>query len=99
MLLPGVKEFLKQLTKDDIIIFTTARFERHRELTEFMLQSHNIHYKSLIMDLPSGCRILINDSPYNHLQKAISYTVKRDIGLHTLKLDDYTSKEYSNLIF
>lgn len=37
------------------------------------------------MDLPSGKRILINDSPLSFCQKAIAINVIRDNGLHNLK--------------
>lgn len=80
-LLDGVLDFFSNIKKEDTVIFTTARFERHRELTEYMLNKYNIPYTKLIMDLPSGCRILINDSPYPDLDKAIGITVKRDVGL------------------
>lgn len=77
-LLPGVKSFFITLKKEDIIIFTTARTENFRAMTERTLQ--NVKYKSLIMNLTSGERYLINDTPNMLYQKAIGINVLRNVG-------------------
>jgi len=80
-LLPGVSHYFKNFSSEDILVFTTARFERHREMTERTLKSHNIDfYKHLIMDLPSGPRIVVNDTPNVLYHKAIAVNVMRDTG-------------------
>ena len=41
-LLNNVKQFFDSLDPNIHVIFTTARFERHRNLTEYMLKQNNI---------------------------------------------------------
>ena len=79
-LLPGVEHFFKCLNDDDTVIFTTARTEDHREMTEEMLTFHNIKYSQLIMGLSCGERYLINDTVNIFYKKAISINVLRDTG-------------------
>ena len=79
-LLPGVKHFFATLPEKDIVIFTTARLERHREFTEKTLRFHNIKYRLLITSLNSGPRYLINDTPNVFYKKAIGINVLRDTG-------------------
>lgn len=79
-LLPGVEHFFISLKDDDTVIFTTARTENHREMTEEMLAFHNIKYSQLIMGLSCGERYLINDTPNVFFKKAIGVNVLRDVG-------------------
>lgn len=79
-LLPSAIDFFKSLKDNDVVIFTTGRREKHRELTERTLKYHNIKYKHLIMDLPWGERYLINDTPNMLYQKAIAINLLRDKG-------------------
>ena len=79
-LLPGVKKFFDNLNANDVIIFTTARSEQFRQMTLRTLNYHNIRFKHLIMDLPSGKRYLINDTPNVLFKKAIGISVLRNYG-------------------
>jgi uncharacterized HAD superfamily protein len=79
-LLPGVDNFFKSLKEDDTVIFTTARTEDHRQMTEEMLAYHDIKYTQLIMGLSCGERYLINDTPNVFYKKAIGINVLRDTG-------------------
>lgn len=80
ILLPGVKQLWKQFTPSDKIIITTARAERHRTMTEKIFIDNNLKFDILLMDLPSGPRILINDTPDMLFQKAIALNVQRNVG-------------------
>ena len=96
-LLPGVKEFWNRIPEKDIIILTTAREERHRWLTQQMLNIFNLRYDQMIMAIGSGKRFLINDREeserldtdlygsqplhLNRKDKAIALNVGRNIGL------------------
>lgn len=80
-LLPGVKKFFISLKENDIVIFTTARSTVYREMTIRTLKYHNIKYKQLIMDLPSGERYLINDTVNFFYKKSIAINVLRNVGL------------------
>jgi uncharacterized HAD superfamily protein len=79
-LLPGVSHFFKSLNEDDTVIFTTARTEEHREMTEEMLKHNEISYSQLIMGLSCGPRYLINDTPNVFYKKSIGINVLRDTG-------------------
>lgn len=89
-LLPNVKHFFLSLPDDDIVIITTARAEKFRELTENMLKFHSIKYSHCIMDLHCGQRILINDTVNMLYQKAIAINVMRDEGLGSTYIYDST---------
>jgi uncharacterized HAD superfamily protein len=80
-LLPGVKKFFETLYNNDVVIFTTARGSQYKELTERTLRHHRIKYHQLIMDLPIGQRVLINDSVNMLYQKAIAINVLRNHGM------------------
>lgn len=80
-LLPNVKQFWNNIDDNDIIIITTARSEKYRRLTEKLFSKYNLRYDKLLMDLRTGPRVLINDTPDMTYQKAIAINVKRDQGL------------------
>lgn len=85
ILLPGVLEFWNSINDNDKIIITTARKESHRKLTEKIFFDNGLRFDMMIMDLPSGKRILINDSPLSFCKKAIAINVIRDNGLLNMK--------------
>lgn len=82
ILLPGVKELWKTFKPDDKIIITTARYERHRAITAKLLNDNGLRYDMLLMDLPNGPRVLINDVPSKNskVKKAIAINVERNKG-------------------
>ena len=53
--------FFRNLPKGDSIIITTARLEHQREHTLRTLDYWKMPYNSLIFDIPSGPRIVVND--------------------------------------
>lgn len=87
-LLPGVKDFFMNLNEYDIVIFTTARPSKYREMTERTLTYNNIKFHGLLMDLPSGSRYLINDTPNMLYKKAIGINVLRDHGMGDVNIFD-----------
>ena len=61
-LLPYTLEFLEGIKRrGDYIILTTARMERHREMTEKMLDDFGIEYNHIIFGIGSQERIVVND--------------------------------------
>ena len=79
-LLPGVLDLWQRIMPEDCVIVTTARNERHRKITENIFKRHNLRFDLMIMDLPWGPRILINDTPDIFWKKAVAINVKRDAG-------------------
>ena len=64
------------------VILTTARSEKNRESTIKLLRELNINYNELVMGLPAGPRILINDhkpsKPFTN--QATGIEIVRDSG-------------------
>jgi hypothetical protein len=82
-LLPGVKEKLVEWDRaGHRIILTTGRREGLRRLTEELLVKNGIFYDLLIMGLPRGPRVVINDcKPASTVPTAIGISVPRNEGL------------------
>jgi hypothetical protein len=82
-MLPGASERLAELSNTHMIILTTARPEAQRSNLVSALQGAGIKYQSLVMGLPSGHRLLVNDvkpsTPFN--KAAIAVEVERDVGI------------------
>ncbi|MBA7518379.1 hypothetical protein ES705_10449 [subsurface metagenome] len=80
-LLPGVKGFFERISSSDFVILITSRKEKYRKQTERSLKESGIRYDVLIMDLPVGERILINDQKLSGLKTAFSVNLRRNEGL------------------
>ena len=84
--LPGVKEkFACWSRQSYCIILITARPESMRSLTVKQIENAGLYFDHLIMGLPNGPRVLINDSKPSADTTAFAYTVKRDAGLEAFK--------------
>jgi len=89
-LLNGVVDFWGRLPAADHVVIVTARDEKFRkETTEFLLK-HSIRFDHLIMGLPPGRRILINDMKPDGSCTAIAVNVKRNAGLGDIEVGDLT---------
>ena len=84
--LPGAKEFLQAIPKDDFVLIITAREKEAREKTEKFLAKHNIRYNEILFGMPMGERILINDNKPSGLQCAYALTPSRNQGLENLQI-------------
>jgi len=84
ILLPGVKDFFDKIDSVDKVILVTSRNESFREITERSLSEHGIRYDMLIMNLPAGERILINDIKPTGLKTAYAINLTRDKGLRSI---------------
>ncbi len=80
-LLSGVAEFFVKIPKDDKIVLLSAREEKHRAVTEAALARFGLRYDQLLLGLPPGERILINDNKPSGLPMAFALNVKRNAGL------------------
>ena len=85
-LLPGVKDFWKQLPSEDRIVLLTARSSEFRDKTVEFLRLHDLRYDTILFDLPKGERILINDQKASGLTTAIAYCPVRDQGLDSVRV-------------
>ena len=89
-LLSNVVEKLQEWDRlNYTLILTTGRKESTRKRTEEMLGHCGIHYHQLIMNLPNGPRVLINDKKPNGIENtayAIN-VVRNEDGLRYVDLD------------
>jgi hypothetical protein len=60
------------------IILTTARPESMRDITKKQLATMGILYHILLMNLPNGPRVLVNDFTEDTGPKAFAFNVKRN---------------------
>jgi len=90
LLLDGVYDKFKEWDKKNYkIILTTGRKEGNRIQTEKQLQTLGINYDLLIMGLPNGERILINDKKEKGiLNTATAINVVRNKGLENVNVND-----------
>jgi NDP-sugar pyrophosphorylase family protein len=89
--LPGVNaKFNEWDSKGYRIIFTTARKESAREMTEAHLRSLGLCWDHLIMSVTSGVRVLINDKLRdNDGDRAISINLITDTGFENFDWEEY----------
>ena len=81
-LLEGVNEFFANLSPDDKVILLTARKEEYIEDLRKFLKDNNIRYDYLLVDMPMGERILVNDRKPSGLNTAYAINKDRDIGFN-----------------
>lgn len=89
--LPGViRKINEWIEKDYMIILVTGRKECMRKKTEEDLLRNGIVYDKLVMGLPRGERVLINDSkpsePNFDERVASAIEVERNTGLTDLEI-------------
>jgi len=79
--LPGVLDFFRELPDGHEVVLLSARTERYRKQTEDQLGRWRIRYAALLLGLPVGERILINDEKPRGLRTAWAVSVARDAGI------------------
>jgi hypothetical protein len=67
------------------IILTTARPEGVRASTERQLHEAGIFYDQLVMGLPTGPRVLVNDAKPDGMKTAHAVNLVRDTGIYEIK--------------
>jgi hypothetical protein len=80
-LLPGVAELWARIPEGDFIVLLTARAEQERVSTLAVFDRNGLRFDCAIFGLPTGERVLINDSKPSGAQTAVAVNVKRDSGL------------------
>lgn len=82
--------FIRKLPTEDHIILLTSRSEKYRTCTEEYLKKIGIRFDAIIFGLPTGERILINDSKPSGLKTAYAICVERDKGINAIITIDST---------
>jgi FMN phosphatase YigB (HAD superfamily) len=81
-----VEKFLEWRKKEYYIVLTTARLEGMRQITQKQLTDAGLFYDQMIMGLPPGARILINDEKPDGTKTATSFCIKRDSGIRDINI-------------
>ena len=82
----AVQKFNDWNRKGYYIVLTTGRKECMRDLTAKQLQDTGLFYDQLVMGLPRGQRVLINDSKPDMNQTALAFTVERNKGIREIDI-------------
>lgn len=86
-ILPGVVEAFDEWNKNGYkIILTTGRTESLRDFTIKQLSHAGIFYDQLVMGLPRGERVIINDTKPDGTKTAKAIQIQRDSGLNNVKI-------------
>ena len=83
-ILPGVAHLWDNIPEQDYIVITTARPSIFRYMTEKALKRYGLRFDYILMNLPSGPRILVNDTkPTDEGGKVMAFStpVERNKGL------------------
>jgi phosphatidate phosphatase PAH1 len=76
-----IEKFLEWRGAGHYIVLTTARAEGVRRITEQQLLNAGVFFDQLVMGLPNGPRILVNDSRPDGINTATAFCVTRDGGI------------------
>jgi hypothetical protein len=86
--LEGARNLLEYLeSRGDTIILVTGRKEAWREVTEAWLRQHKFVWDRLLMGLPGGRRVIVNDKKSDGKASCDAYNPDRNNGV------DYILKE------
>ncbi|MCI9026057.1 MAG: hypothetical protein HFG92_16860 [Dorea sp.] len=77
-LLPGVKEYLASIPKEDKIIIFTSRTAEYKEETLQFLKKNHMRYDNILFDIPLGERIVVNDRKPSGIDMAVAMNMDRD---------------------
>ena len=80
-ILPGVYDFWLRIPPEDVIILMSARSHEEKNETLEVFNILGLIFDHAIFGLPTGERILINDSKTSGLNTAVAMNVARDAGL------------------
>lgn len=79
-----IEKFLEWRKKQYYIVLTTARVEGLRQVTQKQLTDVGLFYDQLVMGLPNGPRVLINDKKPEGTVTATAYCIERDYGIRDI---------------
>ncbi len=87
-LLPGVKEAFRKWThRGYTVVLTTGRPEGLRDLTNQQIRDNGLYYHYLIMGLPRGPRVMVNDTKLSlNIEMAIGVNLPRNKGMENVDI-------------
>ena len=81
ILLEKSKIFFDQIDDNDVVVLTTARKKEEKHKILKFMEKHNLKCDEIICDLPTGSRILINDTKPSGYITAYSFSINRNEGI------------------
>lgn len=76
--LPGVREYLESIPKEDHIVILTSRTDEYKQQTLDFLKENAIRYEEIIFNIPYGERIVVNDRKPSGIDMAAAMNIDRD---------------------
>ena len=76
-LLPGAREYMETLPKEDKIVIFTSRTGESREQTIRFLEENGIRYDEILFHMPMGERIVVNDRNPSGIDMAVAINCDR----------------------
>ena len=76
--LPGVKNYLKTIPKEDRIVIFRSRSDEYKDITLKFLEESGIRYDAIEFNMPAGERIVFNDRKLSGIDMAYAVNMDRD---------------------
>lgn len=77
-LLPGAKEYIASIPKEDKIVIFTSRTVEYKAQTVYFLETNHIRYDEILFQMPVGERIVVNDRKPSGIEMAVALNIERD---------------------
>ena len=77
-ILPGAKEYLMTIPKEDKIVIFTSRTDEYKQMTLDFLKDNGIRYDEILFNMPMGERIIVNDRKPSGLDMSVAINIDRD---------------------
>ena len=84
-LLPGAKEYIDRIPKEDFILILTSRTDEYKEMTLAFMKAQGIRYDEILFNMPMGERIVVNDRKPSGIDMAVAINVDRDHPVITIE--------------
>ena len=84
--LDGAAQFWAQVAPDNVVVVMTGRSEDERSRTLSLLAAHGLRVDYALFGLPTGERVLINDTKPSGLLTAYAVNLPRDQGLGDIRV-------------
>lgn len=85
--------FEELIMDDDFVVITTGREEHHRSRIESFMNKHGFRFDLIVCGLPTGPRIVVNDTKPDGTKTAYAFNATRDQGV---SLEDMSASLHSS---
>ena len=85
-LLPGVKDFLDKIPKEDFVLILTGREKAAETKTLNFIKENELRCDKILFEMPLGERILFNDMKPSGLSMSHAVNLARNAGLRNVNV-------------